>query len=560
MQPNQIKRAVEALEHERSAVKGIWQDIERYVVPYRGRFYEPQKDENEFSWFRPARMDDTAVDAADTLSSMLQAKLTPAAYQWFTFRFNDDELNENKTFMEWLEALGTFAFQELQDSNFDEAVGEFYQDFCSYHTAYFGREVVSERDWKGWAFQGIPLKEGFSVEDSHGRLIQFFRKREYTLLQLVERFGEDALPDTLAEKWKQQRDRSGYDTEKHTVLFAVWKRRPGEVEGTATSRAVPPKKRPYGYRFIMAEGLHPLTDEGGYYTMPVYKVMYKKSVGSRFGHGPAMVAMSNIKTLNRLVYLYDNQLEKNVDPPSLTTEDNFLTDMDLTAGGMSVVEDIDGVRPYLSGARLDYGINYIDRLRESIRKTFHIDDLDLKESPAMTATEVAARQRKSQEILASPVSAAINRLFKPLLNDMVADLLRAGQGPEMPQELQGQEFKIEYSGSAALAQKNDIVSGIERTVGTAAGLAEVFPEIMDRFDPDTIAETLGDLNGAPAKIYRSDGETEEIRKQRAEAQAAAAKAEQDKAQAAAMKDQAVAVKTVQEGQGAGLAEVLGGMG
>ncbi len=557
MKNSQIKANLDRLVQNRKPVEAMWQDIERYVCPYRGKFYEPQKDEGEFEWFRPQRMDDTAVIAHDTLASTLHAKLTPSSYRWFNHKFRDTKLNKKKSFAAWLEDCGVRMNAALADSTFDESIGEMYQDFTSYHTAFFAREVPDHMNWDGLDFKCLPLKECFAEVSHRGNVIRFFRKMQMTILQITDRFGVENIPDRFKELFKAYEDGAGSDT-KYTIVYACYKR-PGAIESDKFTDAIPPLSRPYGYKFIDYDSGEEIGEEGGYYSMPVYWVRFKRAVGSDFGHGPSMTCMSNIKSLNRLRYLHIKQLELQVNPPGLTTEDNLITDLNMSDGGLTLVEDVDAIKPYQSGGRLDVSEATINAMQQEIKDAYFINKMELKESPAMTATEVGARQRQSQETMSAPVSALTSRLFKPLLNDIFADMFRMGEFDDMPEGLGEADFDIEYSGSAALAQKADIVGGIERTIGSAAGLAEVYEDIMDNFDPDEVAQELGSLNGAPASIYRGDTDKQGIRDERNKQKAAAAGAENAQAQASAMKDEAAAMSTMEAGQGAGLTEAIGGL-
>lgn len=557
MKNTQIRANLQRLESDRKVVEDIWTDIERYVCPYRGKFYEPQTAEGEFEWFRPQRMDDTAVKAHNRLASTLQSKLTPSAYQWFKYKFDDTRLAAKKQFTTWLEDCTDRAWKELGNSLFGESMGSFYSDFTSFHSAYLGMEIPNYRDWDGMDFKCLPLKECFAERDHKGRIIRFYRKMNLTVLQMVEKFGEENIPELYRDRFKASEQSGGDVTSKYPVIFAAYKRK--NIKVPRGKMSVSQQARPYGYKYVDYNTAEEFGEEGGYYSMPIYFVRYRQAVGSDFGYGPAMESMSDIKTLNRLLYLYLKMLEKIVDPAILTEEDNLITQLDLS--GMTVVEDIDKTKVFdATGHPEALASSSIMMYRDGIRQAFHEDQFQLKESPAMTATEVGARTRQQHETIGSPVENMKSQGLKPMLEDLFWLMLRFDRFLPAPDGIDIDKLKldIEYFGSIALAQKADIATGIERTIGDVAGMAEPFPEILDVFNPDEIAKELGALNGAPSKIYRSEGEVMMIRQQRAEQQQAQAQAEQAKTEAEAMDKGASAIEKMNQGQGAGLAEVLRG--
>jgi len=90
---------------------------------------------------------------------------------------------------------------------------------------------------------------------------------------------------------------------------------------------------------------------------------------------------------------------------------------------------------------------------------------------------------------------------------------------------QGGELDIKYLGPMARAQKMDAVASIERWTGAVVGMAQAFPEMLDKIDPDAVVKELADLGGVPVKLMREDKEVEKLRADRQEQQAAMAEAQ-----------------------------------
>ena len=107
---NIIKR-FEAVELERrGSVEQLWDLIERFVLPFRGDFYQTLNSEHEVDWHRRDIYDSTAVFAVQSLAASLQSNLTNPSMSWFTLMFRDEELKDRDAASEWLEKCSRLIF------------------------------------------------------------------------------------------------------------------------------------------------------------------------------------------------------------------------------------------------------------------------------------------------------------------------------------------------------------------------------------------------------------------------------------------------------------------
>jgi hypothetical protein len=202
----------------------------------------------------------------------------------------------------------------------------------------------------------------------------------------------------------------------------------------------------------------------------------------------------------------------------ITTERGVIGDVDLEAGGLTVVTDMDQLQPFESRARFDVQDNEVYRLQTSIRSVFFIDKLELKDSPAMTATEVNVRYDRMMRQFASTLGRLQSDFLDKLLHLTIQIMMRQGVFREPPPSVQGQEFDIVYTGPIPRAQQAEIANAIEALMADYAALGEVFPQLLDLVDPDKMGRELQKVRGAPTRIMRSQKEVDQIRAERAEAE------------------------------------------
>ena len=279
-----------------------------------------------------------------------------------------------------------------------------------------------------------------------------------------------------------------------------------------TSKVIEKNSRPYQFKYVLRETGEEFGGDkakGGYYEMPAYAVRWRRASGSQWGYGPGSIAISTVYTLNELVKLTLEAGEKVVDPAVLVTRRGLLSDLDLSPGGKTVVKDTKMVVPFESSARFDVSYLNINDLRDMVRRLFHVDQLQLKESPAMSATEVMVRYELMNRLLGPTMGRLKNDFLDPFVTNVFRMMYRAGQLPELPEGLaealgEGGVMDIEYVGPLSRAQKMDEAASLERWLGNLATLMEGFPQLKNVPDMVAIAKGMAENLNVDAKYINSD--------------------------------------------------------
>lgn len=501
-----LKKRFDQVKSDRSVVEGIWELIERYVVPFSSKVYGGAS-ETEIDWRKREIYDSTAIEANEELASNIQSGMINFSFQWFEYVWRDSELMKDEASRNWLENASKTAFEALQDSNFELEAGETIHNLPSYGTGPTVEEVEENDDGslKNLVFSAIPIHEAFFEEDHRGTVEYFYRKREMSPLQIITKFEGQTIPDTVLKK----KDKAGSE-HNFTVIFAVYPR-----EGKKTDvlqKAATPTNRPYGYKYFLYDTAEQLGDEGGYFEMPAFVPRWRKAAGSQWGYSPAMVCLSDILTLNQLVELILTSAEKAVDPPMLGRRRGVFGDVDLRAGGYTVVADEKALLAFDNKARFDVSQLTKEELQQSIRAAFFADKLELKKSPEMTATEVSARLELMARLMGPALSRITQDFLDPTLKRTFNILFRYGKFGPLPTSLQNRnvELDVEYRGPMARAQRMDKVASIERWLGMIAQASEAFPRMLDVPDDNEIAREMGHLLGVPSKLMKPRSKVTQI--------------------------------------------------
>lgn len=517
------------LKSNRSNIENTWDLIERYFAPYRGNFFKDDQQEGSIEWRRPYVYDGTGILSSQTLSSSLHSSLTSSSSQFFAFRFRQDALNEDNDAKQWLEECGRRVYEALQDSNFNVEINETYQDLVNYGTSVICEEVADRNGKEELVFSSVPLKECFFEQDAYGDLLNFYRRMDKSGLELWSMFG-----DNIPEYIKEAINGDGYDDDKkYTIWFCIFRRM--DVKYNAlSSKPIAELKRQYGYKYVFDNAPDDkLGDEGGYYEMPAFIPRWRKTSDSVWGNSPAMTALSDNLTLQRLIELSMAAIEKAIDPPTLTTQRGLVGDLNLNAGGLTTVRDIKELVPFNSNARFDVQKSEIERLQGNVKDYFFINQLllpPMQPSP-VTATEISVRVQQLERIFGPTLSRIQTDLLDPALTRTFRILFRAKRLPKMPEsvaKLKG-DIDIEYVGSLAKSQEATNLAGLERWVAFIANGSTVNPDLLDIPDWDALGKGSASMLGVPAKYVNSDSEIKterDARKKQEQAMKAAMMAEQ----------------------------------
>jgi hypothetical protein len=154
----------------------------------------------------------------------------------------------------------------------------------------------------------------------------------------------------------------------------------------------------------------------------------------------------------------------------------------------------------------------------------------------MTATEVAERHEEKLLMLGPVLERLHNELLDPLIDITFNHMMRAGILPPAPPELQGMDLNVEFVSMLAQAQRAIGTNGVDRFVGNLANIAQMKPDVLDKFDGDRWADHYSDMLGVDPRMIVSSDQVANLRQKREEAAAAQAKMAQVQQMAATGKD------------------------
>jgi hypothetical protein len=135
-----------------------------------------------------------------------------------------------------------------------------------------------------------------------------------------------------------------------------------------------------------------------------------------------------------------------------------------------------------------------------------------------------------------------NELLSPKIDMTFQMMVDAGILPPPPPELEGADLNVEFVSTLAQAQKMVGIGSLDRYLVTVGNLAAGSGDasVWDKVNKDEAVDRYADMLGIDPSVTVGDDQVQEIRQQRAQAQAMQQRAAAIPAAAAAAKDLAQA--------------------
>jgi hypothetical protein len=548
MEPVEIVRRVDASKMARSTIEVIWNDVDKYIMPLRvGNMYARDVSEAAVGLLRDDVYDSTAIFAAQRMANAMHGSITNPNIKWRSriFKPPNKKLNEESEAKDWLEGADDREWEELYESNFDPEISSAYQDMVGPGNCFMSvvAEEDSPRDWAGFNFTAVPIKESFFERDHRGDLYRYYRWLNWRATEIKSRWPAIKLPEQVEKELGD----GGNPDRRFDIIYAVYVR-PEKVKNTG--KVFAPTERPVGAKYVLKDTKEQIGEEEGFYEMPVFHCPWEKTSGSAWGHGPGMVMAPTAKYINFWLELEDMAVRKMIDPSLLVTERGLISDLDQAPGGVTVVRTLDSVKVLQSEGRIDFSKMSLKELRDSIREAFHNDELQLRDSPQMSATEAQIRYELMNRVLGPTMGRIQNSLLSKILDRTFKTLLRNDQLGVIPEVVKKQkaQYKVVYTGALMRAQQSEEVAAIERWLGQVGAAAKMFPAVANVVDIIQWARDLALKLNVPGKLLRSVKQVEELVLHQQQVAAQQAKAALQAQQGAADKAQGEGAQAQQAAQ------------
>jgi hypothetical protein len=529
-EPEQVLKRAEKAWARKAPMLSLLQDAYRYAMPDRDTI-------SRFSAGAQRNLqayDSTAIVGTLRFANRIQTDLFPPYRKWATLEAGsaipDDEKPEVDQI---LEQRTDTLFRYIHESAFDTALNEALQDLAAGTGVLLienGRASTKRPGGKLFRVQALPSASVAFEEGPFGLIEAYYHKRSVKQRDLKRVFPKGDFP-----AWIDGVEDPDVEHELHVCAYydaeldAYW----NDVVMVGS------QEKSGGHRVQVSRSR----------TSPFIAFRWTKAAGEVEGRGPLLMALPDIKTLNKVVELILKNASLAVAGVYTATDDGVLNpaNVRLAPGTIIPVAANGGPR----GRSLDLlpvsgNFNVaelvIEKLQMQIKTHLFDKALPPDTGPVRSPTEIVQRIKELQTDTGAPFGRLIVELQVPVVQRFLDIADAAGEIP-MLLKVDGREIAIKPTSPLARGAALEDVQAIADYVSLAAPFGPDF--LATGLDKDKTSRFLARAIGVPRQLIPGE---EDVAARRAQ--------EQQAAEAAQMASSPVAAKAVEQ-LGAGLREQAG---
>ncbi len=505
------------LRSERATWWSHWQEVTTYLLPRNGRYF--QQDRNKGHRRHNSIYDNTGTRALRTLGAGMMAGATSPARPWFRLGTADPELNRYTPVKLWLHDVTERMQLVFQKSNTYRTLHGIYEELGAFGTA---GSIILPDPKTAIHHYPVTIGEYAIATDYQGRVNTLYREFQKTVGEVVREFGYNKCSTSV----KNLFDRGSLD-QWITLVHAIEPRDDRERDFKKKDNMNMAYKSCY---FEIGGDGEQVLRESGYKEFPAVIPRWGISGGDIYGNSPGMEALGDVKQLQHEQLRKAQGIDYQTKPPLQVPSYMKNRDVDSLPGGVTFIDGQQGKieTAFNVNLNLNHLLADIQDVRQRINSSFYADlflMLANATDTRMTATEVAERHEEKLLMLGPVLERLHNELLDPLIDNTFNRMIENNLVPPAPEELQGMELNVEFVSMLAQAQRAIGTNSVDRYVNNMGMVAQMKPDVLDKFDSDAWADGYADMLGVDPKLIVGGERVARIRQERAAAQQAAAKAE-----------------------------------
>lgn len=526
------------LANERTSFEGHWRELGENFAPRRTRFFEADRNRGDKRHYKI--INEHGMLAARTLRSGMFAGITSPARPWRRLTTPDPDLAEFGPVKDWLYTVNKRMSTITLRSNFYNVNPILYGDMGVFAGGAIGVFEDAEDLMRCYSY---PIGSYWLAVNDRSMVDTFLYKYQLTVRQLVMKFGDPRASE--ATKWKNFSlqvknlfEQGTYETPIQVVHIITpnleYDPRRLEAKYSKPYQSCYYELGAMGQQYSTDPAYDQFLKESGFDYFPILAPQWERTGEDTYGTMcPGMDALASTKELQLTEKRVSRAIEKQLNPALQGPPELRNQKASLLAGDITYVNELNGkggLKPiHEVSMAIDKVEQRIERIERRISRCFY-EDLFLmlaQMEGIQPRNEAEIAERHEEKLLAlGPVLESTNDgLLDPLTDIQFLMMLKFGQVPPPPEEIAGNDLKVEYESIMAKAQKLVGVAGTERFIAFAGNMAAAFPEVLDRVNADEVIDEYGDMMGVSSKVIRSIEEAQQIRQQRAQQQQAQKMAE-----------------------------------
>lgn len=500
--------------------EAYWRDVARYVLPQTAT-YDMMLGSNQGAAMsvvvnEPAAArrskdlyDMTSLWAIERLAAGILSLKTPESQPWQDLGtdslFGEAATHEEKVALERLRDY-MFKVRANPKTGFWPAHKAAIRSMCAFGDGWMFVEEMPGNDARvPYRYQLMQLIELYPGVDDVGRPDRMFRIFRLSAVQMLKKFGEDKLPESVKIALETGKDKH----KTFRIMHAVRPRKEEDKRGKIGVMA-----GGFSSFYVMPDEEH-LLGEGGFNEFPFVRYSWNNSGTSPYSEGPVACAIGELRSLQEMARNELIAVQQAIRPAFATFGKNFQR-LNLNPGqvnpGLINGEGKQLFAPMNSNVRPDFAQAIMEARRNSVRELLYLNLWQIiVQDKNDTATEALIKAQEKGELL-GPVGISLNEGLSVMTDREIAILGRKnafadGSPLAMPDSMADRDVTPVFTSPLDRLRRMSELIGMQRLVefGTmlAGGDPQKAAEIMARFDIDEMLERAQEILGAPASSLTS---------------------------------------------------------
>ncbi len=458
-------------------------------------------------------IDPTGENASIEMASGLFVNWFPPGQKFYNILMSDRRLNEIESVKRALAQITEISHEKRAGSNFVLQANETLRSLTVFGTANMFSEWVPGI---GLNYKDYDIGQYLIMQNSQGLVDTMMIELPYTARQAEQEFGEGNAGKSVTKAME--------DIKKQNDIFKfIWIVRPRRKRNP---RLTDNLNMPFESVFVAVKdkliitGINPKgkSNESGFPDFPFMVPRWSQSSSEVWGRGPGTRALPAVRGLQAIKHDLLESAGKWNDPP-LEVVSTYEGQVKVFKGAVNWVPETGSIKAIDKGVRGNFPItkDILDMERTEVKEMFLNDVFvqlrDLK-GDRRTTLEIRERLVEGLQRLGLSYGKITQEWLNPLVVRDIMLLLRNGELPPLPPEMQGKSFKIEYVGRLAMELKSQQARGWQQWVAVGAELESVFPA-LDNVRMDEGYKRLGETLGVSIEDVASEDEIDTKRENRA---------------------------------------------
>lgn len=479
--------------------KTLYQNTADLIFPHENqitRTEHPGREKTEI-------VDPTGVMASIEMTNGLSVNLFPPGQRFYNVVMSDRKLNEVESVKQVLGKITEISHEKRANSNFMLQANETLRSIVCFGTGNLFSEWLPGI---GLNYKDYDVGQYLIMENSSRSIDTVMIKFPHTARQAVQKWGDSA-GESVIEAMKEEKNRN-------KIFWFISIARPRVERNRLLTDTL---NMPFEFIEVSVKDKEEVS-EGGFHEFPYAVTRWSKSSNEVWGRGMGTVALPAVRELQAVKKDFTECANKHNNPP-LEILNTFEGEVQTFPKALNWVNETGSIKAIDRGALGNFplGKDFLEMERDEVKKIFFNDIFiqlrDLK-GDRRNELEIRARLTEGLERLAWPIGRIQQEWLSPQVTRDILLLMRNGQLPPLPPEMQGKSFKIEYLGRLAMELESQQARGWQQWAAVGAEFEGVFPGITDNVDIDGGYRRLGESLGVSVDDMTSTEERDEKRKQR----------------------------------------------